>query len=431
MALSRDKSRARRAAREVSAENIVLDDAGQAAAFSQRNEEANGLDRRAKVIAILGVLLAVLIVFGLIVPKDMLNQGLHYSGYNNGYSLSWFVDDLQTNVTNLAALLTGNMGAQSTVAAALILYLVVALTGAGMAMSGAVYQGTFRNALVSPSSLGVISGSMLGMTFYIAFFVSDEGSFSSMKDIFSGAGAQGDTLAYLWASYGLALCSFVGCLLVVTVVVLTMNALNGGKMSGINMILTGQVVGAVCSGVVGIVRYYFVYTNPEGAQAYAMQQMQVSSFYRNFGLVDILAVGIPILACFAVVMSQRQNMMLLTLPEDEARSLGVNTRLLKVLLVAMCTLVTAIIVSFCGHTGFIGFMGPLIARRLVGPNFKYLLPASMLVGAVFTLGAFVIMQMTLGPSYETVTGLFISIFGSIVFIYTAVKTGGGARSEFK
>ena len=220
-------------------------------------------------------------------------------------------------------------------------------------------------------------------------------------------------------------------LLVVGLVVFTMRVLNRGQLSGIGMILTGQVIGAVCGGIVSVIRYYFIYTNPEGAQAYALQQIQVSSFFRHYTPADVIAILIPVLACFALIMSLNQKMMLLTLSEDEARSLGADTSAIKVLLVGACTLLTAIIVSFCGHTGFVGFLAPHIARRLVGPNFRFLLPASMAVGAVFVLGSYVLVQMTLGPAYETVAGVFISIFGACVFLYTAIRSGGGERSEFR
>lgn len=416
----------------VTGENIQLDDASQQNAYAQHVEGGHRLDRRAQRIFVIAVVLLCVYLVGLIAPKDMLNEALHYAGYNQGYSFSWFVQSLQENVAGLVAVLTGNAGEASPVGYQMLLYVVVALTGAGMAMSGAVYQGTFKNELVTPSALGVMSGSMLGMAVFIALFVTDDGSgFSGLKDIFSGVGSAAGSIAGLWATYGLAVCSFIGCLLVVGLVVLTMRVLNRGQLSGIGMILTGQVIGAVCGGVVNVLRYYFVYTNPEGAQAYAMQQIQISTFYRHFTLVDVVAVLVPILACFALIMALNQKMMLLTLSEDEARSLGASTTWVKVLLVGACTLVTAIIVSFCGHTGFIGFLAPHIARRLVGPNFKYLLPASMGVGAVFVLAAFVLMQMTLGPAYETVCGVFISIFGACVFLFTAIKTGGGERSEFR
>lgn len=416
----------------VSAENISLQDSGAQNAYAQQMERGHKVDRRWQRVFILGVALLVLFFFGMIVPKDLINEGIHYAGYNSGYSFSWFVQDLQDNVTGLMAVFTGAYGVDSTTAAQMILYVIVALTGAGMAMGGAVYQGSFRNALVTPSALGVMSGSTLGMAIFVALFINDEYTgFDGLRDIFNGVGTDGDLLANMWATYGLALCSFAGCLLVVGLVVLVINVFNSGKLSGINMIITGQVIGAVCGGIVNIIRYYFVYTNPEGAQAYALQQLQISTFYRTFTIVDVLAVGIPIGICFAVVMSLRQKMLVLTLSDEEQRSLGVSTRGVKVLLIGLVTLVTAIIVSFCGHTGFIGFLAPHVARKLVGPNFKYLMPAAMLVGAVFVLASYILVQMTLGPEYETVCGLFISIFGAAIFIFYAIKTGGGERNEFR
>ena len=74
---------------------------------------------------------------------------------------------------------------------------------------------------------------------------------------------------------------------------------------------------------------------------------------------------------------------------------------------------------------------PHLARRLVGPDFNYLLPAATALGGVFVLGAYVLLLMTLGSSYETMAGMFISIGGSAVFLVTALRGKGGSRGEFR
>ena len=129
--------------------------------------------------------------------------------------------------------------------------------------------------------------------------------------------------------------------------------------------------------------------------------------------------------CVVVVLLFRQRMMVLSLGNEEARSLGVDSKRTQIIVVAVSTLLTAIIISFCGRIGFVGFLIPHLARRMVGPNFKYLLPAAMALGALFVIIAYLIVSCTLGPDYETMVGMFISIGGSAIFLVQALRGAGG------
>ena len=110
--------------------------------------------------------------------------------------------------------------------------------------------------------------------------------------------------------------------------------------------------------------------------------------------------------------------------------MGVETRRLRIATVCIATLATAVIVSFCGRIGFVGFLVPHLARRLVGPNFAYLMPASLVLGGAFVLASFVLVTMTLGEAYATMTGAFVSVGGAAVFLVTALRGGGGERGAF-
>lgn len=386
------------------------------------------LDKRAKIIfAFLGVTAAVF-VFGLIVPRNIFDEYLHISGYHDGYTLSWFVNDLMENVNGLFALFAGDEAGSRRTASLIMTYLVIMVCGAGLALCGAVYQGTFRNALVSPSSLGVMSGAGLGMALWVALLYDPAQSHGLWFE--GAAGTPADPLAQLWNSYSLSLCSFVGCIIVVGLVVLVIGTVGKGSTSGFMMIITGQVIGSIMGGIVSSIRYYFITVDPDGAQAQMLMELQISSFYRAYSPIDVIAVGVPVLIMFLVVMHYRQELTLLAFSEAEARAMGVETRRMRFLIVGLATLVTAIIVSFCGRVGFVGFMLPLLARRVVGPNFTYLFPFVMVAGAAFVLAAYVLILVILGDSYATMSGMFISIGGAIVFFVTAVRQGGGKRGAF-
>lgn len=408
-------------------EGIEIEYDAEGNVYADSLDKGHRIDPRAQVVFVLCVLLVVVYFLGLIIPKDLLNFAYQNSGYNAGYTLSWFVADLSDNVTNLLAVFTGNDVTSTVFTNNMIRYVVVALAGAGLALCGAVYQGTFRNALVTPSTLGVMSGATLGMMVWVVFFVTDDGDSAEwLVSVSSGLEASGnDVGGYLISSYSLAICSFVGCIAVVGVVLLTMRIANGGRLSGIMMIITGQVIGGIMGAITNTVRYYYVATNPDGVKSQLLTDLTIASFYRSFSIADVVAVSIPLIITFVVIMVLRQRMVLLSFSEEESRSMGIDARRLQAVVIILCTLLTAIIVSFCGRVGFVGFLVPHLARRLVGPGFKHLLPACAVLGAVFVLTAYVLLAITLGPQYETMVGMFISIGGAAVFLVTALRGKGG------
>jgi iron complex transport system permease protein len=411
--------------------------------FAESVDEGHRVDPRAQKVFILAAVLLVIYVLALIVPKDMLFK-TWYSFRSEGFTFSWFVSDLQANINGLVAMFTGQEAGPVSYLSNAIKYVVIALAGAGLALCGAVYQGAFRNALVAPSTLGVMSGAQFGLMIWVVLFVKDD-QWSSAEPWgralltgatgagAGGAGAGGSAegaLGYLLGSYGIAVFSFIGCFLVVGIVLLFMRLSKARRVSGIMLIITGQVIGGVLGAVYSTVRYHWVVVNPYGAVAQSLTELQIASFYRVFGWADILALGIPLLITFLVVMRLRQRMMMLAFEEGESRSMGIDARRMRFMVVGLCTLLTAIIVSFCGAVGFVGFLVPHLARRLVGPNFKYLLPATTVLGGVFVLGAYLLLMMTLGSDFETMVGMFISIGGAFVFLVTALR-GGGRFGAFR
>ena len=401
---------------------------GAAADLAARRPGQRALDPRLRTALVLVGVAAVVFAVGLVMPTNLFNESMHTYGDHDGYTLAWFIRDLSSNVEGLFALLTGDVEAAGRTLSRVITYAVIIVCGAGLALCGAVYQGTFRNALVSPSTLGVMSGASLGMALWVLFLYDPAESHGLW---FEAQGAQAaDPLQSLWNSYGLSLCSFVGCVIVVGLVVLAIGTVGKGSASGLMMIIMGQIIGAVMGGITSTIRYYFVTVDPEGAQAEMMMELQIASFYRSYTLIDLVAVGVPVLLMFAVVMRYRSQLTLLAFSEAEARAMGVETRRMRFLIIGLATLVTAIIVSFCGRVGFVGFIIPHLARRLVGPSFTYLMPVSMAAGGAFVLAAYVLTLMFLGDSYATMSGMFISIGGAVVFLVTAVRGVGGKRGAF-
>ena len=397
--------------------------------FAESVGRGHRVDPRAQKIFVACVVLLAVYVVALVIPKNMLNEAMTQGGYNQGYTFSWFVESLQQNINGIVAVFTGH-DSEVHYSSTMLRYVVIVLAGAGLAVCGAVYQGSFRNALVSPSSMGVMSGAGAGMLLWILFFVDDACSnvpwvSNVNSDLVSAVSESSDPIGYLWGTYSMSVYSFLGCFLIAGLVLLTMMLSKKSSTSGLMIIITGQVFGGIIGAFTSMTRYYMTEVEGFEAKLQLLNTISIGSFYRNYTWIDILAVGIPIALCVIVVMRMRQRMMVLSLGHEEARSMGVDSKRTQVAVVAVATLLTAIIVSFCGRIGFVGFLVPHLARRMVGPNFKYLLPASLVLGGLFVLVAFLIVSCTLGPDYETMVGMFISIGGAVIFLVQALHGAGG------
>lgn len=398
--------------------------------FRDSVDAGHRVEGRTQKVFILSIILLVLYLVAIVFPKELFSPGMNgiWRGSDRTF-LTVFVSELSDNLEAILAWVTGGGVAGKEYAPTMMRYIIVPLAGMGLAVSGAVYQGVFRNALVAPSTLGVMAGGQFGMVLWVLIVVSTG---SSLMYGLSFDEAQGGSLVdYLNTSLGLSLTSFLGCFAVVAIVLLTLKAAGSQKTSGIMMIITGQVVAGVFGVFTTLVRYYFVTLDSYGEVAEFLQEVAVASFYRSYTWIEVICVALPLIITFLVVRALSSKMMVLSLDETEQRSLGVNTRLMQIGVVGLCTLLTAVIISFCGTIGFVGFLVPHLARRLVGPNFKYLLPASMVMGGIFVLGAYFLLDVTLGGDYAQLVGIFISIFGAVVFLVTALRGKGVQYGAFK
>lgn len=294
----------------------------------------------------------------------------------------------------------------------------VALAGAALAACGAVFQGAFRNVLAGPSTMGVMSGGSMGCMIYLLCF------YSSGVSVYA-AGSTFQLAMSFWQRFQQQLCVLVGCFGGVLLVLLVATVVGRGKVSSSAMIIAGTVFSGVISNVTMVCQYWIMATDPSDSRIEDMREMMMGSFDDVTSLSMVSMMGIPILVCLVLLIAVSGKLNILSFGEEEALSMGLNVRFYKNLMILIGTILTAMVVSFCGRIGFIGFMVPMIVRRLTGPDLKKLLPVAMLGGAVFLTVIYDIACMfQLQSNISMVTGPL----GCIVMVITLFRKGGG-RSE--
>ncbi|MBI4275902.1 MAG: iron ABC transporter permease [Rhizobiales bacterium] len=260
--------------------------------------------------------------------------------------------------------------------------LAAAMVGAALAVAGTAFQGLFRNPLVSPDILGASSGAALGAVLGIYFSLG------------------------VFAIQGFA---FLGGLVAVIAVYLIGSAVTS-RDPILVLVLTGVVVGALLGAGVGLVKYLADPYNQLPAMTFWLLGSLAAA-----GISDLVPLFGPVAAGTFVLLLLRWRMNVMSLPEEEARALGVATGPLRVAIVAAATLVTSASVATAGIIGWVGLVVPHLARSLVGPDFARLLPTAAILG-----GGYLLLIDTLArtaASIEIPLGILTAVIGTPFFIW--------------
>jgi iron complex transport system permease protein len=309
-----------------------------------------------------------------------------------GVMLAFVIGRYPVGVSDVIAVLTAKLtGRESGVAPAVanvILQvrgprvLAAVLVGAALAIAGTAFQGLFRNPLVSPDILGASSGAALGAVLGIYFSL---GVLGIEGLAFAGG------IAAVASVYGIG------------------TALRSHDPILV-LVLTGVVIGALLGAGVGLVKYL--------ADPY--NQLPAMTFWLLGSLAatssaDLLPLFGPIAFGTVVLVALRWRMNVMSLPEEEARVLGVPTGPLRIAIIAAATLVTSASVASSGVIGWVGLVVPHLARALVGPDFARLLPTAALLG-----GAYLLLIDTLArtaTAVEIPLGILTAVIGTPFFIW--------------
>ncbi|MBQ6585923.1 MAG: iron ABC transporter permease [Coriobacteriales bacterium] len=261
------------------------------------------------------------------------------------------------------------------------------LVGAALALSGASYQGVFQNPLVSPDILGVSYGACVGAALAILLNLG------------------GNTIL-------VQLFAFVGGIITVFVTVSIPKLMH--RHSNVVMVLSGVIVGGFMSSILGLMKYV---ADPD-TQLQEITYWQLGSIAKvDF---DLLLYTAPVMIVAGIILlAMRWRLNLISLGEEEARSLGVDLRKERLIIIVAATILTASAVSVAGTIGWVGLIIPHMARRLVGADNKRLIPTVILVAMAFMLLIDLFARNISG--WEVPLGVLTGLIGAPLFGYILVR----------
>ncbi|SDL91851.1 iron complex transport system permease protein [Paenibacillus sp. OK060] len=270
--------------------------------------------------------------------------------------------------------------------------LAAMLIGAALAVSGGIMQGITRNPLADPGLLGLTSGANMALALAFVFMPS---------------------LGY----FGIMVACFVGAALGAALVIV-LGSMRRGSLSPIRVVLAGAAVSA------------FMYAISDGISIFFKISKDVS-MWTSGGLIgttwgQIQAIAPVILIGLAVVPFLSNQINILSLSDEVATGLGQKLVLVKTVLFLLVIVLTGASVALMGNMAFVGLMIPHIVRKLVGTDYRYIIPVSIFAGASFMLLAETLGR-TINAPYETPVVAIASMLGLPFFLFV-VRRGGKAFS---
>lgn len=258
--------------------------------------------------------------------------------------------------------------------------LTAALVGAGLAISGVIYQGILLNPLADPYTLGISSGAAFGASIALLANLTLLGAFSTPLFAFIGA-------------------------IITLVVVMRLSTFNG-QISAQTLILSGVIVGAILSAGISFLKY--IADEQVAIIIFWLMGSFASSTWNGVGL--ILATVI-----FGVVISYYygRDLNIMSLGRRSSDSLGVETAKIRKILLLSASFVTAVCVAITGIIGFIGLIVPHLMRYIIGPDNRKLIPASAFAGAILLLLADTLTRAVL--PVEVPIGVLTALIGGPFF----------------
>lgn len=265
--------------------------------------------------------------------------------------------------------------------------LLSCMVGCCLSTAGACYQGVFQNPMAAPDILGASSGAALGASLAIIL--------GYMNFAVSG-------FAFVFSLGTVALVIFVG------------NRAKGNRVVG--LILAGVMISSLVSSCSSFIK---LIADTED-QLPAITYWLMGSF-NGADMNDITLAAIPMVIGLVPIFALRWKINILSLGDEEARTLGINAKRVRLIIIICSALITAASVAVSGIIGWVGLVIPHMARRMVGNDYKKLIPATMLFGAIFMLLVDNICRNVW--TTDLPIGILTSFVGAPFFIYLITKEG--------
>ena len=269
--------------------------------------------------------------------------------------------------------------------------LCVALAGAALSVCGAAMQGLLRNPLADGSTMGVSSGAALGAIIAVAVGFTLPG--------FTFGGSMVMAMIFAFASL---------------ILILSLSYALDRSLSTGSIILIGVIFTMFVSAVISLV-ITFASDHTRSLSFWTMGSFSGV----NYDQVKVM--GVTLLLCGGILLRCSPELNAFAIGEDNARHIGVNVKRIKLVVLITVSVLIGVCVSIAGTVSFVGLIMPHIARMLVGPNHRRLLPASLFSGAIFLLLADLTARTLLSP-IELPIGVVTSIVGAVAFIIIFYQT---------
>ncbi|WP_027625959.1 FecCD family ABC transporter permease [Clostridium lundense] len=263
------------------------------------------------------------------------------------------------------------------------------LVGAGLSISGATFQGIFKNPLVSPDILGVNAGAAFGAVLAI---------------LFCGLNSNVTFYAILF-----------GIISVCITYMLSKNKESGPVLS---LVLSGIIVSSVFSSLISLIKYVAdPYDKLPTITYWLMGSFSKCSYD------DLKFIFLPITVSIILLLMMRWRINILSLGDEEAHSLGIDPKKIRLIIIALVTIITACSVTIAGIIGWVGLVIPHISRIMFGVDHSRLLPVSCIIGAIFLTLVDIIARTA--TSVEIPIGILTALIGAPFFGWLIKKKNKG------
>lgn len=259
--------------------------------------------------------------------------------------------------------------------------LLAILIGAALSTSGAVFQAMFVNPLVSPGILGVLAGASFGAA--LGMLLSEHWY---LVQIF----------AFVFGFVAVGFAVFIGSMVT-------------SSRSTVMLVLGGVISGSLFTSLLSIIKYV---ADPYSTLPAIIYWLMGSLSMAN--LNEVFLVAIPISISIAGMIFMGKYFDLMSLGDEEAKALGVNVKLIRIIAIVLATLASSLSVVMAGIIGWVGLIIPHIIRMAVGPSHRLLIPLSAIAGGAFLLLADAVSRLAL--SVEIPIGILTSLIGIPIFI---------------